>query len=70
MSAEYTAIITKDGDWWIGWVEEIPSANAQEETKEELLISLKEAVTDIIEIRRDQARSEMTNDYEEVLLAI
>ncbi|WP_373478923.1 type II toxin-antitoxin system HicB family antitoxin [Geminocystis sp.] len=70
MSAEYTAIITKDGDWWIGWVEEIPGANAQEETKEELLISLKEAVTDIIKIRRHQARSEMTNDYEEVLLAI
>ncbi|WP_017293883.1 hypothetical protein [Geminocystis herdmanii] len=38
--------------------------------KEELLISLKEAVTDIIELRRQQARREMTNDYEEVLLAI
>jgi predicted RNase H-like HicB family nuclease len=50
--------------------EEIPGANAQEETKEELLISLKEAVTDIIELRRQQARSEMENDYEEVLLAI
>lgn len=70
MSAEYTAIITKDGDWWLGWVEEIPGANAQEKTKEELLISLKEAVTDIIELRRQQARKEMTNDYEEVLLAI
>ena len=70
MSAEYTAIITKDGDWWLGWVEEIPGANAQEETKEELLISLREAVTDIIELRRQQARREMTNDYEEVLLAI
>ncbi len=70
MSAEYTAIITKDGDWWLGWVEEIPGANAQEETKEELLISLKEVVTDIIELRRQQARREMTNDYEEILLAI
>lgn len=70
MSVEYTAIITKDGDWWLGWVEEIPGANAQEESKEELLISLKEAVTDILELRRQQARSEMTNDYEEILLAI
>lgn len=70
MSAEYTAIVTKDGDWWLGWVEEIPGANAQEETKEELLISLKEAVIDIIELRRQQARREMINDYEEILLAI
>ncbi|OQY59826.1 MAG: hypothetical protein B6245_04665 [Desulfobacteraceae bacterium 4572_88] len=66
----YTAIITKDGDWWLGWVEEIPGANAQERTKEELLISLKEAAKDIIELRRQEARSEIKNDYEEVSLAI
>ncbi len=66
----YTAIITKDGDWWLGWVEEIPGANAQERTKEELLISLKEAAKDIIELRRQETRSEIKNDYEEVSLAI
>jgi predicted RNase H-like HicB family nuclease len=38
MHNEYTAIIKKDGDWWIGWIEEISGVNAQEETKEELLI--------------------------------
>jgi predicted RNase H-like HicB family nuclease len=70
MTIEYTAIITKDEDWWLGWVEEIPGANAQEKTKEELIISLQEATKDIIELRRQQARSEMKNDYEEILLAI
>lgn len=50
MTIEYTAIITKDEDWWLGWVEEIPGANAQEKTKEELIISLQEAVKDIIEL--------------------
>lgn len=40
---EYTAIITREDDWWIGWIEEIPGANAQEKTREELLVSLKEA---------------------------
>jgi len=39
MTIEYTAIITKEEDWWLGWVEEIPGANAQEKTKEELIIS-------------------------------
>lgn len=70
MAIEYTAIITKEEDWWLGWVEEIPGANAQEKTKEELIISLQEAVKDIIELRRQQARSEMKNDYEEISLAI
>ncbi len=37
MKNEYTAIITKDEDWQLGWIEEIPGANAQEKTKEELV---------------------------------
>lgn len=48
MATEFTAIIQKDGDWWIGWVEEIPGANAQERTREELIVSLKEAARDIL----------------------
>ncbi len=70
MSNQYTAIITKDDDWWIGWVEEIPGANAQEKTKEELLLSLKEAAQDIIELRRRDAINEIKTDYQEVALAI
>ena len=50
MKAEFTAIIQKDGDWWIGWVEEIPGANAQERTRDELIVSLKEAARDILEL--------------------
>ncbi len=52
MKAELTAIVKKDGDWWIGWVEEIPGANAQEKTREELMISLREAAKDILELHR------------------
>ena len=33
MKTEFTATIKKDGDWWIGWIEEIPGANAQKELK-------------------------------------
>lgn len=46
MKAEFTAIIKNDGDWWLGWVEEVPGANAQEKTKDELLIILREAAKD------------------------
>jgi hypothetical protein len=27
----------QDGDWWIGWIEELPGVNCQEATYEELL---------------------------------
>lgn len=70
MNIEYTAIITKDADWWIGWIEEIPGVNAQEKTKEELIISLKEAAKDIIDLRRQQARSEIKSAFEEIPLVI
>ena len=34
------------------------------------MISLKEATNDIIELRRQQAMSELKTDYEEIALAI
>jgi predicted RNase H-like HicB family nuclease len=70
MKAEFTAIIKRDGDWWLGWVEEVPGANAQEKTKEELMVSLREAAKDILELRRGEARKQAANDYEEVQLVI
>lgn len=70
MKAEFTAIVKRDGDWWLGWVEEIPGANAQEKTKEELIISLREAVQDILELRCEEARKQAESDYEEIPLLI
>jgi len=70
MKTELTAIVKQDGDWWLGWVEEVPGANAQEKTKEELLISLREAAMDILELRRIEARQQAVNDYEEIPLFI
>jgi predicted RNase H-like HicB family nuclease len=38
---KYRAIIKKTGDWWIGWLVDLPGVNAQEKTKKELLESLR-----------------------------
>ncbi|RLB12951.1 MAG: type II toxin-antitoxin system HicB family antitoxin [Deltaproteobacteria bacterium] len=38
---KYRAVIKKVGEWWIGWLVELPGVNAQEKTKEELIDSLK-----------------------------
>lgn len=70
MKAELTAIIKQDGDWWLGWIKEIPGANAQERTKEELMISLREAVEDIVELNSQAAKQEAMNEFEEVPLFI
>lgn len=49
MNQTYTAIIKQDGDWWIGWIEEISGVNCQEKTHEELLESLKITLQEALE---------------------
>jgi hypothetical protein len=29
MKNEYTAIVKKEHDWWIGWIEEVPGVNCK-----------------------------------------
>ncbi len=41
MANTYTAITKQDGDWWIGWIEEVPGVNCQERSREELRESLR-----------------------------
>ena len=41
MNNTFTAVIKKQSNCWIGWIEEIPGVNCQERTREELLGSLK-----------------------------
>ena len=60
---DYTAITVKDGDWWIGWVAEVPGALGQERTQEKLLESLQEAVEDLQELALDAARRKAAEDF-------
>jgi len=30
---KYRAVIKKSGDWWIGWLIDLPGVNSQEKTK-------------------------------------
>ncbi len=42
------AVIKRSGDWWIGWLVDIPGVNAQEKTREELLESLRIGAEDML----------------------
>lgn len=56
MSMKYTAVIRQEGEWWIGWVQEMSGVNSQGETREELLENLREALGEAIEMNREEAR--------------
>ena len=45
---KFRAVIRKSGDWWIGWLVDLPGVNAQERTKEELIESLKIGAEDML----------------------
>jgi len=53
-----TAVFEQDGDWWIGYVEELPGANTQGRTLEEARENLFEAVQLVLEANREAARRE------------
>ena len=52
MRNEFTAIIERDGDWFIAFSPEVPGANGQGRTKEEARESLAGAISLILEDRR------------------
>ncbi|MGH7804145.1 MAG: type II toxin-antitoxin system HicB family antitoxin [Candidatus Binatia bacterium] len=53
MHNEFTAIIERDGEWFIAYCPEVPGANGQGRTKEEARESLVEAIELILEDRRE-----------------
>jgi len=55
MTQIYTAQIQHRGEWWIGWVREIPGVNCQEKTKEELLETLEITLHEALEFEVEEA---------------
>ncbi len=54
----FTAVYQRDGEWWLGYVEELSGANAQERSLEECRESLREAVEDILDANRELTKRE------------
>lgn len=66
----YTAIIKKEGDWWIGWIEELPGVNCQESAREELLETLKITLREALEFNKQDAIKAAGSNYQEEKIAI
>ena len=69
MTAGYKAVIQQDGEWWIGWIEEIPGVNSQGRTREELLENLRDALDEALEMNRADALAAARGEYEEVSIS-
>jgi len=70
MKREYTAIIKQEGDWWIGWIEEVPGVNCQERTREELIETLRVTLKEALEFNRQDAIAAVGSGYVEEKIAI
>ncbi len=69
MKQAFTAIIKQDAGVWIGWIEELPGVNCQEDTREALLESLRVTLAEAIELNRAEARDAAGEGYEEFAVA-
>ena len=70
MNQTYTALIQQRGDWWIGWIEEIPGVNCQEKTREALLDTLKITLLEALEFNRQEAINIAESGYQEIVIQI
>ena len=55
---KFSVVYQQDGDWWIGYAEEVPGANSQGKTLEEVRENLKEAISLVLEANREISRIE------------
>ncbi len=70
MKDTYTAVIKQSGDWWIGWIEEVPGVNCQEATREELLDTLRVTLREALEFNRSEALDAAGEGFAEESIAL
>ncbi len=73
MESIFTAIFEKANDWYIGYVEELPGANTQGRTLEEVRENLREAIELILLSNRELTEKNLASkDFirEEMKVAI
>ena len=70
MHNEFTAIIERDGKWFVAFCPEIPGANGQGKTKRECLKNLSDAIELILEDRRQDGLRGLPDSAERRIVAI
>ncbi len=70
MRSEFTAIVKQDGEWWIGWIEELTGVNCQEHTRDDLMESLRVTLKEALELNKQEALAAAGAGYLEETIAV
>ncbi len=70
MHNEFIAVIERDGKWFIAYSPEIPGANGQGKTKAKALDSLKDAISLILEDRREDGLRGVPKNVERQIVVV
>jgi len=70
MNNEFTAVVKQDGEWWIGWIEEVPGVNCQEATRDELIETLTVTLREALDLNREDALAAAGDLYSEEKIGV
>lgn len=70
MHNEFTAIIERDGPWFVATCAEVPGANGQGETRAACLENLKAAISLMLDYRREESLRTVPADAEKELVVL
>jgi predicted RNase H-like HicB family nuclease len=70
MRNEFTAIVERDGPWYVAYCAEVPGANGQGKTREECLANLSQAIALILEHRREESLRALPADARQELVVV
>jgi predicted RNase H-like HicB family nuclease len=70
MHNEFTAIVERDEEWFIACCPEVSGANGQGRSREEALVSLRDAIALILEDRREDGLRGVPADADRTVLTV
>ena len=70
MRNEFTAVVERNGDWFVAYSPEIPGANGQGRSKAAALDSLRDAIALILQDRREDGLRGVPDDAERDIITI
>ena len=70
MRNHYTAVVQRDGKWFIAFCPEVPEANGQGKTRQECLESLAGAIELVLDYKREQGLEKAPKGAEQTSILV
>lgn len=70
MRNRYTALVKREGKWFIAYCPEVPEANGQGKTRAESLENLASAIELVLDYKREQACEQASRGVEQTAILV